>query len=253
MTCYRRDFCTLGIGSLTSIVLGGCGKREFNSRIDGRLKSRPHDGVKTSVNGQLLLGLDSNRDAILQVPKNDGSPLPLLVMLHGAGQNAEDMFWYLGSTPADAKVAVLAPNSRERTWDGIHNAFGPDVEFLDRALSRVFETVAIDPARLAIGGFSDGASYGISLGLINGDLFKRVIGFSPGFVVYKSFHGQPAVFISHGTRDRILPINSCGLSVAMELKRRGYQTNFHEFDGGHEIPEAIAREGLTWIAAPNPD
>jgi predicted esterase len=34
--------------------------------------------------------------------------------------------------------------------------------------------VAIDPARVAIGGFSDGATYALSLGLINGDLFKRV-------------------------------------------------------------------------------
>ena len=247
MTYRRREFCALSIGSLGSIVLSGCGSREFNVRNDGRLKSRFRDGVKTSVTGQVALGLDSNRDAILRVPNNDGSPLPLLIMLHGAGQSAEDMFWYLGSTPEDTKVAVLAPHSRELTWDAIHGSFGPDVEFIDRALTRVFETVSIDPARLAIGGFSDGASYGISLGLINGDIFKRLIGFSPGFVVYRTSFGLPAVFISHGTRDRILPINSCGLSVAMELKRRGYHTTFREFDGGHEIPEAIAREALSWI------
>lgn len=251
MTYRRRQFCALSAGALGSIVLSGCVSGEFNARSDGRLRSRLHDGVKTSVSGRVTLGLDSNRDAILQVPKTDGSPLPLLLMLHGAGQNAEDMFWYLGSTPEDTRVAVLAPHSREQTWDAIHGSFGPDVEFIDRALTRVFDTVSIDPSRLAIGGFSDGASYGISLGLINGDLFKRVIGFSPGFVVYKVAQGQPAVFISHGIRDRILPINSCGLSIAMELKRRGYQTNFREFDGGHEIPESIAREGLSWIAASN--
>ena len=203
------------------------------------------------MTGQLMLGLDGSRDAILQVPPNDGAPFPLLVMLHGAGQRAEDMFWYLGSTPEETKVAVLAPNSRGQTWDGIHGAFGPDVDFIDRALDKVFQTVAIDPTRLAIGGFSDGASYGISMGLINGDLFKRIVGFSPGFVLYRTSYGQPTVFISHGTADRILPINSCGLSVAMELRRRGYQTHFREFDGGHEIPEAIAREGLEWISASN--
>jgi poly(3-hydroxybutyrate) depolymerase len=70
-----------------------------------------------------MLGLDHKdreRDAILQLPKNDGtSPLPLLVMLHGAGQSAEDMFWYLGSAHEEAGVAVLAPNSRDSTWDSI--------------------------------------------------------------------------------------------------------------------------------------
>ena len=104
-------------------------------------------------------------------------------MLHGATQSAEDMFWYLGDAPKELGVAVLAPNSRDTTWDAIQGSFGTDVEFLNRALERVFETVAIDPARVSVGGFSDGASYGISLGLINGDLFSSVVAFSPGFVI----------------------------------------------------------------------
>jgi phospholipase/carboxylesterase len=251
----RRNFFAMGAVSLASMIVGSsCRQTASSAGLDGKLKSRPRDGVKTSVTGQLMLGLDHNRDAILHVPKtDDGSPLPLLIMLHGATQSAEDMFWYLGSTPDDAKVAVLAPNAREMTWDVIRTEFGPDVEFIDRALSRVFETVSIDRSRLAIGGFSDGATYAISLGLINGDLFTRVVAFSPGYVVYRIPQGKPAVFISHGTRDRILPINSCGLSVAVELKRRGYQTTFREFDGGHEIPEPIAREGLSWIASSNPN
>lgn len=43
--------------------------------------------------------------------------------------------------------------------------------------------VAIDPAHVAIGGFSDGASCALSLGLVNGDLFTHVMAFSPGLVV----------------------------------------------------------------------
>src|SRR6185312_17238913 len=101
--------------------------------------------------------------------------------------------------------AVLAPNSRDKTWDAIGGSFGVDVAHLNRALERVFEKVAIDPARLAIGGFSDGASYAISLGLINGDLFNSIVAFSPGFVIDGTPHGTPRIFISHGTRDHILP------------------------------------------------
>jgi predicted esterase len=29
---------------------------------------------------------------------------------------------------------------------------------------------------------------------------------------------------------------------------RGYEVNFREFDGDHEIPNEIAREGLKWIS-----
>lgn len=195
-----------------------------------------------------MLGLHSERDAILHLPPNaTQSSLPLLVMLHGATQSAEDMFWYLGDTPDEAGVAVLAPNSRETTWDAIGGGFGEDVQHLNRALERVFEIVAIDQAHIAIGGFSDGASYALSLGLINGDLFPSVVAFSPGFIIGGTVHGQPRIFISHGTHDRILPIDRCGRRIAASLISSGYAVNFREFDGDHEIPTGIAREGLQWI------
>jgi len=200
-----------------------------------------------------MLGLDQERDASLQLPPNVGqSPLPLFVMLHGATQSADDMFGYLGSTFEDAGVAVLAPNSRDTTWDaisggGFGGGFGVDVKFLNRALERVFETTSIDPARIAIGGFSDGASYGLSLGLINGDLFHSVVAFSPGFVIDGAAQGKPRIFISHGTHDHILPIDSCGRRIASSLTARGYDVTFREFDGDHEIPEEIARESVLWV------
>jgi phospholipase/carboxylesterase len=121
---------------------------------------------------------------------------------------------------------------------------------LNRALDRVFDTVAIDPARIAIGGFSDGASYAIALGLINGDLFKRVAAFSPGFVIDTQTQGKPSFFISHGSHDRILPIERCGRRVAADLASSGYEVSFREFDGGHEIPAEVMLDGLRWVGRP---
>lgn len=239
----RREFCVL----TGAVVASACGDLGFPN--DGRLSARPRTDVKTSATGQIKLGLDSKRDAVLQIPKSAASsPLPLLVMLHGATQSAEDMFWYLGSTHEEAGVAILAPNSRGITWDAIRNTFADDVNYLNRALERTFEKVAIDPARVALGGFSDGATYAISLGLINGDLFNSVVAFSPGFVISGAEHGKPRFFISHGTRDHILPIDRCGRRIAAELKGRGYEVDFREFDGDHEIPADVAREGLKFIS-----
>jgi phospholipase/carboxylesterase len=144
---------------------------------------------------------------------------------------------------------VLAPDSRESSWDAIRGDLGPDVRFLNRALDRVFETIAIDRARLSVGGFSDGATYAVSLGLINGDLFRRVLAFSPGFVIPGTLRGKPRFFISHGTTDGILPIDRCSRLIVSQLQKRGYDVTFREFEGGHEIPPAIAREGMTWMAA----
>lgn len=247
----RREFCLLTGSSIASLAVSNACTRMNNGLAgDGRLTARPRDGVKTSNTGRITLGLDHERDAILDLPKNAiGSSLPLFVMLHGATQNADDMFWYLGTTAADAGVVVLAPNARDTTWDAMGGSFGEDVDFLNRALQRVFDTVAIDPARIAIGGFSDGATYGLSLGLINGDLFRSVVAFSPGFVIDGMPHGKPRVFIAHGTRDHILPIDRCGRRVAAGLISRGYDVTFREFDGDHEIPADVARDGMTWLKA----
>lgn len=248
MNLTRREFVTV----LASTVAVNSACRHLSDRdiiSDGRLAARPQPRVKATASGQMTLGLNVERDAILQIPKSAGqSPLPLLIMLHGATQSAEDMFWYLGSAPEEAGVAVLAPNSRDTTWDGIGGSFGGDVELLNTALERVFEKVAVDPARLAIGGFSDGASYALALGLTNADLFTGVVAFSPGFLINVYPHGSPKFFISHGTRDHILPIDQCGRRLAAGLISRGYDVTFREFDGDHEIPADIAREALRWVA-----
>lgn len=255
----RRRFCTIAGGAVASLTFGpGCRNSRSNGSSllsEGRLTARPHSSGTVSTNSSvgkaIKLGLDRERDALLYLPKSaTNSPQPLLLFLHGATQSADDMFWYLDSAPEETGVVILAPNSRDTTWDALSGSFGPDVEFLNRALDRVFDTVAIDPARIAIGGFSDGATYAIAVGLINGDLFKHVTAFSPGFVMDSPAQGKPSFFISHGMRDRILPIESCGRRVAADLKSRGYEVSFREFDGGHEIPGEVMLDGLRWVSRP---
>ena len=171
---------------------------------------------------------------------------------YGAGGTGQGVLRRLGSAADEAGVAVLAPDSRDSSWDAIRGGFGPDVAFVNRALERVFETVAVDAARMAVGGFSDGATSALSLGLINGDLFRRVAAFSPGFVVEGTMQGKPRFFISHGIADRILPIDRCSRPIVRGLRKRGYDVTFREFDGGHEVQASIAREGMQWVAAVDP-
>lgn len=246
----RRRFGATAGGALASFALGGaCHGSEQPNADDGRITARPRAGVTTSGKGARALGLGGRRDAVLQIPANATSPLPLLVLLHGAGGSAQGVLRRLGQVADEAGVAVLAPDSRDSSWDAIGGNFGRDVSFVNRAIERVFEILAVDPARIATGGFSDGATYALSLGLINGDLFRRVVAFSPGFVVDGTPHGKPRIFISHGTADTILPIDRCSRRIVPALQSRGYDVTFREFDGGHEVPPAIAREGMRWLAA----
>ncbi len=174
-------------------------------------------------------------------------PAPLLVMLHGAGAHGGDVLRPLTRLADDAGLILLAPDSRGPTWDVILGGYGPDVAFIDRALGQTFARYAIDPARLAAGGFSDGASYALSLGLTNGDLFTHVVAFSPGFMAPAGERDAPRVFVSHGTGDAVLPIDRCSRRIVPALERAGYAVRYREFAGGHAVPPAIAREAVGWF------
>ena len=256
----RRRFGAIVGGALASFACGSAGAGA-DAANDGRLSARPapsdangrraegRTDVRTTAAGSHALGLERGRDAVLHLPPDiSAAPRPLLVLLHGAGGSGEGVLRRVAAAADEAGVVVLSPDSRGSTWDAIRGGFGPDVTFLNRALERVFETVSVDPERLAVGGFSDGASYALSLGLINGDLFPRVVAFSPGFIVNGTSHGKPRFFISHGTSDPILPIDQTSRMIVPALQRRGYDVTFREFDGGHQVPPDVARDGMRWMA-----
>jgi predicted esterase len=238
-------------GTLASLAFGVSCQASGEQPSTGRLNVRPAKPADTNTppGGTSPIGIGTDRDGILWLPERVRGPLPLMLLLHGAGGRGANMFRRIESYAADAGVAILAPDARGGTWDVIRDAYGVDVRFIERALEKTFANVDIDPTRLSIGGFSDGATYALSLGLINGDLFRRIIAFSPGFFVGGMAHGRPAIFMSHGTGDPILPIDRTSRRILPALKKQGYTVTFREFDGGHEIPPHIAREGIRAAAA----
>jgi len=249
----RRQFAVTVGYSLSSIAFGGCVSDVGSAQgQDGRIAARPRTGVTTTLkSGPLGLGT-GDRDGVIQMPSSTpAGKLPLLVFLHGATQSGRAMLNRIGSAADQSGVVVLAPDSRGRTWDAITGGFGEDVAFLQRSLEFVFARVDVDPARLAIGGFSDGASYALTLGIANGDLFPRIVACSPGFVLPVSRNGRPRFFVSHGTSDQVLPIDECSRVIVPRLKAAGYDVTYREFDGRHEIPAAIATEALAWESAAN--
>jgi phospholipase/carboxylesterase len=220
--------------------------REF---FTGRLTARPRLVKNAAPSGLQPLKLEGKRDGFIYVPAGYGAdrPAPLMLMLHGAGGNARHSIPLLEHLADEAGLILLAPDSRDRTWDVIMGGYGPDVAYINRALKQTFDRYNIDPTRMAIGGFSDGASYALSLGVANGDLFTHVIAFSPGFMAPASEHGSPALFISHGTHDRVLPIDACGRKIVARVRRAGYRVRYREFDGPHTVPPEIADEAIDWF------
>ena len=215
------------------------------------LRARPKQPMADGPIGLRPLGIGRERDGFVYVPSSyhPDRPTPLVVMLHGAGGRGERT---MRSTQALAErkgLIVLAPDARQATWDVLYGGFGPDVAFIDAALEDVFAHHNVDPARLAIGGFSDGASYALSLGLSNGDLFGHILAYSPGFAAPGARRGTPGIYVSHGVRDEVLPIEACSRRLVPLLRQAGYHVTYREFDGPHTVPPEIAAEAVDWLLA----
>jgi phospholipase/carboxylesterase len=253
----RRKFLSFSavlLGSGLNLDCIGVPEGEAPETNDGRLTARPVAVAGSVLTGTTPLNLGGARDGLLFVPGayKPETPAPLIVLLHGAGGSGMGVFQRFAAAVEAASVVVVAPDSTGSTWDIAHGGFGPDVKYIDRALKAVFPRVAVDPARIALAGFSDGASYALSLGLTNGDLFTRIAAFSPGFMLPGALHGKPPIYISHGTNDPILPVSTTSRRLVPELKGRGYAVRYHEFDGPHSVPPPIALEGVQWIAGDAP-
>ena len=238
----------------SSLALGALGfwppwtRRMGDGRLGARPVSRPSGPLPA---GDHVLDTFNGRDTVLVVPPTlvADRPAPLMLALHGATQSSEFMLRKLRDVAAAAGAIMLAPSSIDRTWDAIMGlSFTMDCGRIDQALKQVFEHFAVDPHRLAIAGFSDGASYSLSLGVVNGDLFSHIIAYSPGFMIPGPRHGHPPIFISHGRNDPILPFETCGQRLANELTHDGYTVQFVPFEDGHAVPPEIAQQATHWFA-----
>jgi phospholipase/carboxylesterase len=223
--------------------------REVLNR-QGRMSVRVRSATMAIAEAKPIQQLALASRALLLTPKTyePERPLPLLVMLHGANGRPDRALSLVAAQARQDGFFVLAPKSQAASWDIIRGGFGPDVGAIEEALDWIFDRYAIEPSLVAIGGFSDGASYALSLGLANGDLFGDVLAFSPGFAAPSTTVGQPRIYISHGRDDQVLPFVRCGAALAQALGEAGYDVRFDPFDEGHVVrPGNIQAAADRWL------
>jgi len=249
----RRKFvCTSLVGSLVSVFHESPKEVEdlhLSSEADPRLKARPHKPFRPFSYKESWLGAELEKGALMYIPEtySVGDPSPLAIFLHSGGGSATD--WSrIYSECEKHRMILLAPESRGRTWDAIEGEFGPDVRFLDSLLRYLFDRCSIDTDRIGLFGFSDGATYSLSLGPSNGDLFTHLVAFSPGgSQLVEPVVGSPKILVVHGKDDRVLPVSISSNIVVPTFQIDGYDISYCEFEGGHEIQQDILEESLNWF------
>ena len=222
------------------------------------LEARP-----SAVADTLAPGLTDLGDGALAYRPADvtKSPASLLVVLHGAGETSGAMIGRLRPAADRFGLVLLAVQSAGPTWDLIGSStgaddpiglklrrsprFGRDPKRIDLALSRLFGRIPVDGSRIAVAGFSDGASEALSIGLANPQLLGGVIAMSPGLVVLPTAGvTSQRIVITHGRRDPVLAFQVSRRDIAGLLERVGYRPTFIAFDGDHRIDAASLDQAL---------
>ena len=197
--------------------------------------------------GEHPLRLGNGRVARLRVtPGPSKKPRGLILAFHGAGGSPREGLFVFREAWDEPGLVLLAPGSLGTTWSALHNRLDRDLETVNRALAETWKRCRIDRRQMAVGGFSDGATHALSIGLQNGGTFRSVMALSPGGLLDVERRGKPRVFIAHGTGDDVLPYSRTRASIVPGLRGSGYSVTFRSFAGGHEVPTSISRAAVRW-------
>ena len=225
----------------------------------GELSARPSPAVALQLaEGETEL---TSRGFIYRPASLPPGPRPLLVLLHGHSHDHHQFIRMFEPWADHCGAIIFAPRAERITWDIIFRArnlqtrrsapatapktFGADAKRLDAELRDLFASAPFDPSRVVVLGFSDGASYALSLGLANPELFKWVVALSPGFALWPDqvAHAQ-RVFVAHGKSDRKLDFANTRDGIVAPLRKANVQVEFREFDGDHIMVAPIIRDAL---------
>jgi phospholipase/carboxylesterase len=199
------------------------------------------------MSGVHALALGGGRRALMRVtPGGERGRKALIVVLHGAGGSSRDgLYAFRGGWDAPG-VALVAPAAHGSTWSRLRG-LDTDLPTVTRALDRALARCPVDRRRVAVGGFSDGATYALSLGLEKGDVFKAIMALSPGGLDTQRIVGKPRIFIAHGVDDDVLSFSRTKDLIVPELRGSGYDVTFRTFKGGHKAPAPVSRAAVRWF------
>ena len=217
------------------------------------------------------LRLDDSAVAYIPVSLQPVRPVPLLILLHGAGGNPHQMISVFRDEAERNGVALLAPASKDITWDMLVelkrdvrkkwprndganlNQFRPtlgvDLPRIRAAMDALRHRIPFDPATVALAGFSDGASYALTVGTHHPETFDTVIAYSPGFAILpRKLQRSQRIYLSHGDGDPILPFDNTRMNIVTKLSGK-VALLFRPFKGGHGIPDAVQDESVRFFRA----
>ena len=200
-----------------------------------------------------------------QIPPEASSSrlVPAVVMVHG-WKGDETVMWIFKQTVPPG-VAIITPRAPLAVTDGGYGWFQrgdselqpqPDslwagYEHLHRFLTQLPQQYPVDPARMVLVGFSQGAAICNTLVLTKP---TQVIGVASlaGLIPEIATESSPSdleglsVFIAHGTKDETVPI-AAARQAREVYTRLGAQVTYGEYPTGHKLTAQAMADLKSWL------
>lgn len=205
---------------------------------------------------------------LIKAPKYPTEKSPVLIMLHGYGSDANDLFSFASELPEELFIiSAQAPYPLPpygNAWyainfDSVHGKFSDDVQAIGSRdkisafIDEVIENYPVDADNLTLLGFSQGTILSYAVALSYPQKVKNVIALS-GYInldiTDKDFRKNDfsglSVYASHGTVDQVIPISWARRSPEI-LKQLGIEHKYSEFPVGHGVAPQNLMEIKSWI------
>lgn len=182
--------------------------------------AKPHDKVGDHTYKLPIEGAERNFKIHVPPSYNGKTPMPMIILLHGQGQDGEEIArWTKFNEMADKKGFIaIYPDSRKwagrdewRTWDADNGLLPPgqdanDVAFMRKIIETAEKDYLVDPKRIYMAGLSNGGMLAFRAA---GELSDKLAAVA---VVSSAMSGSepplrhPVSLLNiHGTADRIIP------------------------------------------------
>lgn len=193
-------------------------------------------------------------------------PAPAVVFIHGRGADERDLLPIAQFLPEDLHVlSVRGPDRLEPgyTWyeldlsaGGLHQS-QPDPEDFRRSLDLIHEFVdaaveryGLDPDRIGLFGFSQGAIASLSALLERPESYRWVVALN-GYLAAAHEEQAPnaadkPVFVGCGTRDQLIPAARAE-RAAERLREAGAAVTFREYPVAHGTTPDELRDVSEWL------
>jgi phospholipase/carboxylesterase len=201
-------------------------------------------------------------------PPDTASPPPMLILLHGYGSNEQDLF---GLVPyLDDRLLIVSARAPYTLMPGMYGWFTLDItprgigvdpdeaEASRQQVAAFVEQAAAvygaDPARVILGGFSQGGMMAAAVALTRPELLAGAMVLSgmvphellPQIAPPEQLAGKPFL-VQHGTYDPVLPVQ-LGRAGRDLLQTLPVALTYHEYPIAHEISLESLNDMRAWLA-----